>query len=167
MSLAAITLAFEAVVALLLGLTIFYATRLNSRLVQLRQREAEMQNLIATFDQATLRAEDSIGRLKAVSAEIETALHIRIDRAQALRDELAFIIDFGDSLASRVERDRTGGQAGNEQGSEPSATPSAEPARPAAAPKTPARSVGPGAVKASSRAERELAHALISSRGRS
>jgi hypothetical protein len=93
------SLALDVLVAVLLVITIGYAMVLNRRLGRLRRDKSELEKLAATFGQATARAEESIGKLKKTA----DALKGRIDNAQALRDDLAFLIDRGSSAADRRE----------------------------------------------------------------
>lgn len=99
MSVPALSLAVEAVVSILLVVTIVYAARLNRRLTDLRGQEAELQDGIARFNEAAARAEAAATRLKSVGAEAERAVRAALDRAQAVRDELMFLADRGDAAA--------------------------------------------------------------------
>jgi len=104
MSASTLSLAFEALVAVLLLVMIFYAARLNQRLAGLRAHEAELQDGIARFSDATARAEASAGRLKTVGAEAERSVRAAVDRAQAVRDELIFLVDRADGTVRGAER---------------------------------------------------------------
>lgn len=103
MTLDILSVAFEVLVALLLALMIFYCMRLNRRLDQMRARESEMLSLIQQFDSAAVRAETTVQTLKTVGAESERSLRAHVDRAQALRDDLMFMLDRGESVAAKVE----------------------------------------------------------------
>lgn len=104
------SLVIDIVVAILLVVTIGYAVVLNRRLGILRRDKEELKKLVAGFGEATVRAEESIGKLKNTT----DGLHDSIDKAQALRDDLVFLIDRGGSAADRLEemirsaRDETG-----------------------------------------------------------
>jgi hypothetical protein len=93
------SLLLDILVAILLVVTIVYAVLLNRRLGVLRQDRAELERLTLTFADALRRAEDGIGRLKTTA----DALQDRIDRAQSLRDDLAFLTERGGSAADRLE----------------------------------------------------------------
>lgn len=86
-------------VAVLLVVTIGYAIVLNKRLGKLRRDKAKLEKLAATFGESTIRAEDSIEKLRN-SAD---TLQDRMDKAQALRDDLAFLIDRGSQTADKLE----------------------------------------------------------------
>ncbi len=83
----------DLVLVALMAATIGYAVMLSRRLAHLRQARAEMDKTIADFDGATARAEDSISRLKSHASSLGGDLDRRIQRAQALRDELAFLVE--------------------------------------------------------------------------
>ena len=93
------TLILDVVLITFLAVTIGYAVVLNRKLTQLRRNKAELERLSATFAQATHKAEDSIGRVMT-GAE---ALQERVNKAQGLRDDLAFLIDRAISAAHRLE----------------------------------------------------------------
>jgi len=92
-------LILDLLIALLLVVMIGYAVTLNRRLGSLRQDKSELQKLAASFGGATMRAEEGIDRLKNMT----DALQHRIDKAQALHDDLTFLIDRGDTAADRLE----------------------------------------------------------------
>ncbi|MEO5338608.1 MAG: DUF6468 domain-containing protein [Magnetospirillum sp. WYHS-4] len=92
-------LLLDILVAVLLAVTIVYSVILNRRLGVLRQDKAELERVAATFGEATRRAEDSIGRLR----DMADTLQEQIKKAQALRDDLAFLMDRGGATADRLE----------------------------------------------------------------
>jgi predicted phosphoribosyltransferase len=128
----------EIILAVLLIVTISYTFVLNRKLGNLRRDKAQLESLAASFSQATLRAEESIGRLKNTAEGI----HDKIEKAQALRDDLAFLVDRGTSAADRLE----------------AAIRSARAKAPAPVP----NAAGDGAVQPRSEAERELLRAIRS-----
>lgn len=94
-----LSLILDLLLVVLLAVTIGYAVILNRKLSSLRKDRNELQSLATNFGQATLRAEESIGRLKKTA----DALQERIDKAQGLRDDLAFLIDRAGTSADRLE----------------------------------------------------------------
>ena len=96
------SLMLEALVAALLVATIIYAAILNRKLGRLRADRAALEAQIARFVECTLRAEASIKQLKATSDEAGRSLQQPIDRAMAVRDELVFMIERGDSLSEKL-----------------------------------------------------------------
>lgn len=93
------SLIVDILVAVLLVVTIGYAMVLNKRLAKLRGDKSQLEKLAANFRESTARADDSIHKLKQ-TAEL---LQARIDKAQALRDDLAFLIDRGSQAADSLE----------------------------------------------------------------
>lgn len=91
------------VVIVLLVPTIAYAIILNRRLTALRTSRDELAKVVASFNDATLRAEAGIPKLKKATTEANLALKDRVDKAQTLRDDLAFMIERAEELATRLE----------------------------------------------------------------
>jgi hypothetical protein len=60
--------------------------------------------MIEQFDQATNQARDSAQALKSAGIDADRQLRASIDRAQALRDDLAYMIEHGERIADRIER---------------------------------------------------------------
>ena len=104
MTLSNASLVFEGLVAVLLAVTIFFAIKLNRRISLLREREADMLRMIDRFDQAAARAEASASHLKHIGEDTEKSLRTCVDRAQALRDELAFMVERADGAADKLDR---------------------------------------------------------------
>jgi len=90
-----------ALVAMLAG-AIFYAVRLNRTIEALREGKGELAALVGRFDAAAAHAERSIAKLGQATAEQGKALDSAIAEAQALRDELAFMLERGDTVADRI-----------------------------------------------------------------
>lgn len=93
----------EVIGAVLLAVMIVYAVRLNRRLTSLQDDKAEFERLVTTFTNSTSRAETSVARLKASATDTAQALQESVTKAQALRDDLAFMVDRADDLANRLE----------------------------------------------------------------
>lgn len=93
------SLALDVLVAILLVVTICYAMILNRKLSSFRREKEELEKLASAFSEATKRAGDSINALKNTAGNLQE----RIDKAQALRDDLVFLIDRGASSADRLE----------------------------------------------------------------
>jgi hypothetical protein len=102
MTFAVLSLIFEAAVSALLVAVIIYAVKLNQRLGGLRERESELQDLITRFNEASRRAEASAATLRSVGTEAERSLRVMVDRAQALRDDLSYLIQRGERVADKV-----------------------------------------------------------------
>ena len=92
-------LILDILIICLLAATTGYCVVLNRRLGQLRASQGEFMQLLGSFAGATQRAEDGIARLRAAGEEIGAALGERIEAAQALCDDLSFLIERGAHLA--------------------------------------------------------------------
>jgi len=93
-----IAFVLDVIIAVLLVLTITYAVRLNQRLGQLRNDKNELMELAKTFAEATVKAEVGIKALK-ISSE---ALQNDMKKAEALRDDLAYLVDRGGRSADEM-----------------------------------------------------------------
>jgi len=93
----------DIVVSALMIATIVYATRLNRRLAALRKNRDDLARTILAFNEATVRAESSIPKLRKAAEEAGQALQERVEKAQSLRDDLAFMIERADTMANRLE----------------------------------------------------------------
>jgi hypothetical protein len=93
----------DIVVILLLIPTIIYAITLNRRLTALRKSRDELSKVVNSFNEATMRAEAGIPKLKKATTEANGLLKDRVEKAQTLRDDLAFMIERAEELASRLE----------------------------------------------------------------
>jgi hypothetical protein len=97
-----ISLFLDVIVAALLVATIVYSAMLNRRLSGLRSNKAELEALIHSFGEACARAEAGVKTLRTATDEA-TRLQAYLDRSQALRDDLSFLLDRGSNLADRLE----------------------------------------------------------------
>ena len=86
-------------VAVLLVVTIAYAVTLNKRLGTLRRDKEELQKLALSFGDATIRAEESTGQLRATI----DVLQERIKKAESLREDLVFLVERGNGTADNLE----------------------------------------------------------------
>jgi hypothetical protein len=97
------SLILDVVVAALLMATIVYCIILYRQLARVRNAQEEMRGLIASFDDATNRAQAGITALKRTNDEIIDALRKEMDKGRLLADELAILNESGDRLANRIE----------------------------------------------------------------
>lgn len=93
----------DLIIAVLLIATIGYAVTLNSRLTALRRNRDQLSKIISAFNEATVRAEASIPKLKRAAEDAGGGLQERMEKAQSLRDDLAFMIERADTMANRLE----------------------------------------------------------------
>ena len=90
----------DLLVAFLLVITIAFALVLNKRLGKLRGDRKAFEKLAKTFGDATSRAEEGINALHQTT----DVLQERLDKAQALKDDLTFLIERGDRTADKLEK---------------------------------------------------------------
>lgn len=93
----------DAIVAILLITTISYAAVLNRRLGVLRRDRAKLEELVKNLAVATQRAESGVAGLKATAADTGRQLEKRVEQAQSLRDDLAYMVERGTTIADRLE----------------------------------------------------------------
>lgn len=100
-----LSLLIEGAVSVLLIVMIGYCVRLNRLLGGLRERDAEIENLLLRFKDASDMAEASGIKLKAAGVEAERSVRVATERAETARHEL-------DSL---LERKKIGGEGPSSQ----------------------------------------------------
>jgi hypothetical protein len=96
------TLIADGIVAFLLVITIFYAAKLSRKLSALRADKAELQALVLSLAEASQSAEAGVMGLKAGAEEIGRLLAKKMQDAQSLREDLAYMIDRGGIVADRL-----------------------------------------------------------------
>ena len=158
----------DLMVAALLLVTIIYAWILNQRLSQLRRNRDDLAKVVSSFNEATARAEAGIPKMRKAADESGAALQERVEKAQSLRDDLAFMIERADAMADRLEQAVRVSREEIRTQQSPAATaarpapvrmapvaPNPPPVTPAAAP-----AIDPDLDDERSEAERELLRAL-------
>lgn len=95
--------AVEIVVALLLVATCAYCYLLNRRLKALKDGQDDLKTAIATFDQATRRAQENLERMESNSVAMGRDLAGVMGRANAVVSELSVMVSAGDHIAGRIE----------------------------------------------------------------
>lgn len=98
-----VSLILNGVVAALLVAMIVYAIRLNSCLEVLRKGKEEFGTFIADFDKSVVSAEAALAQLKEASGESGNELKHLVGKAQALSDDLSFLMERGADMADRLE----------------------------------------------------------------
>ncbi len=101
-------LILDLLVAVLLGVTIFYCTKLNKRIRVLQDSKSELAALIQQFDESTQQATRSINEIHVVSKRINESIKTKLEKANYIVDDLAFMIEKGNKLADRMETDISG-----------------------------------------------------------
>ena len=99
---AILPLTIEALVSVLLLLTILYCVRLNSQLKRLKADETTMKATIAELLAATESAERAIAGLKTTVTEADQTLGESLRSAERFSADIAQQIDAGGELLSRL-----------------------------------------------------------------
>ncbi|HUK60763.1 MAG TPA: DUF6468 domain-containing protein [Stellaceae bacterium] len=152
----------DAVVCLLLIVTISYAAILNRRLSVLRGDRAKLEALVAGLTVAAQRAEAGIAGLREASEDSGRRLEKQIELGKTLRDDLHYMLERGGQIADRLEgtirarRDVARPDPADKKREPKLETP------PRAEPRAAAPEAGAARTVAPSRAERELLRALAS-----
>jgi hypothetical protein len=97
------TVLLDVVIVLLLVPTIVYAVILNRKLETLRRNRDDLARMIASFQEATTRAEAGIPKMRRAVQDVGETLQSSMEKAQTLRDDLAFMTERADSMANRLE----------------------------------------------------------------
>ena len=93
----------ELVLVALLGVTLVHAVRLERALRILRQDRTALGEAIAGFDDSARQAETGIAQLQSATAESAQLLGRRLDQGTTLKDDLAFLIERGETVADRLD----------------------------------------------------------------
>lgn len=81
---------------------ISYAIKLTQQLADMRTQRVDMERFVATFSATVERAEAGIRGLKSVSRSSGDDLERLIEKGQSLRDELHFLTESADQIATRL-----------------------------------------------------------------
>ena len=92
----------EAIVAILLMVTVGYCFVLDRRLQALRSGREELQKVVEDLNGSIARAQTTILDLKANAGDTARILEDRVAKAQGLADELALMVQSGNSIAERL-----------------------------------------------------------------
>ena len=98
-----LALLFDGGLSILLMVTIGYCARLNRRIRVLQDSRSELAGMITQFDQATGRAMTSLAELQTTSKRITEALQLKIDKANFMADDLAFLIEKSGKLSQQLD----------------------------------------------------------------
>lgn len=98
------TLIVEAVLIVLLAVTLIYCVRLERKLAAVRKGQDALKGTIAELNKAISSAGTSIGMLRSATASAATTLDERMGLARKLIDELSVITASGERIADRFDR---------------------------------------------------------------
>ena len=98
-------------VAVLLLSVIIYCKKLNRSIRVLQDGKSEMAKLFAEFDQSIEAAQNSVEDLKAATSKSEEILMSKLETANSIADDLAFMIERGNKTADQIESGLKGGRS--------------------------------------------------------
>lgn len=98
-----ITLLFDVGLGALLVVTILYCSKLSKRIRMLQDGRSEFAGMLVKFDTATNRAMASVTELQTISKRMTDALQLKIEKANFLADDLAFLIEKSNKLVTQLE----------------------------------------------------------------
>lgn len=158
-------LALNVLLIVLLLPTLVYVVLLHRRLASLRGDREAVDAVVERMNEATRRAEASLKGIRHTAEQAKATLEEPVVRAQALRDELSFLVQRADAAGERLASGLSTAGAGSKAGD--AAAPGAGKPRPAARSVRPAGERPPAAVErpgdgddVRSQAERDLLNAL-------
>lgn len=93
----------DLIVIALLVATILYAVKLNKQLTTLYQSRGELQSFLQSFTESLTKAELSMQALRSTGETTFTAVHEALTKAQALRDDLSYLVERGEAIASNLD----------------------------------------------------------------
>lgn len=98
------TIALDIFLVILLAVAIGYGFVLNRRIGELRQDQQKLEKLAISFDNATVRAEDGVARLRAATEDSVKSLQQALVKGNEISDDLKFLIRRGEDLADKMEQ---------------------------------------------------------------
>jgi hypothetical protein len=93
----------EAVLVLLLAVTLFHAVRLERALGVLKRDRAVLEDLVTSFNASTRQAEAGIDQLRSAADGAGRQMARQIDTTVRLKDDLVFLLERGERLADRLD----------------------------------------------------------------
>lgn len=117
----------EALVAVLLAVTIGYCALVNRKLIQLRSDQSELKAIVRDLHAATSQAEQAIAGLRESAHIADESLGSQIERVRSLDGQLRTNIGKGESLLAKFAAMPRAPQA--QSGAAPAAGPQGKPIR--------------------------------------
>lgn len=112
-------LLLDLIVAILLAIVIPFALLIYINLRSFSKSQQKLDQQIQTFIQSTEKAKKAIEQVENLSSVSSQSLHSRLNKAQALKDELTFIVTRASELSDKLERHITASRQITETGSPP------------------------------------------------
>ncbi len=95
-------LVLDIIIAGLLIATIIYCMILDRRIRSFKLEQSSLAGVIGDLNNATQSAEVAVAGLKMTSQAAEGDLGGKLNRARSLSDELAFMVETGNNIASKL-----------------------------------------------------------------
>lgn len=105
-----VNLLIDVSVAALLLMVIIYCKKLSRSIHVLQDSKGEMAKLFAEFDQSIDAAQASVKELREATSKSESILGEKLETANSLADDLAFMIERGNKTADQIENGLKGGR---------------------------------------------------------
>jgi len=109
MSSSLLALFMDFMLAVLLIASMLYCANLSKKIKHLQDGRSELAEMIIKFDAATNRAVASVNDLQVVSKKINDALQLKIDKANFIADDMAFLIEKSNKILAQLEQSRLTG----------------------------------------------------------
>ncbi len=95
-------LVLNVIVAGLLVATIIYCMVLDRRIRTFKAEQKTLSGLVGDLNSATRNAEDAVAGLKVTTKAAQGDLGGKLSKARSLSDELAFMVESGNSIATKL-----------------------------------------------------------------
>ncbi len=91
------------VISTLLAITVILGVKLGKRISAFNTSKEELGKFLVEFNNSILRAEKNINELKATGTQVDENLKAQIKKARFLANDLSFLAEKGESVASSLE----------------------------------------------------------------
>lgn len=98
------SLFLDSVILVLLVATIIYSARLSLYLKRFRDSKSDLESIVTDLSRQIEKADKAIRGMHEAAEDGGNDLQKRMDRANAMFDELQMIVEAGDALATRLEK---------------------------------------------------------------
>lgn len=94
----------DCIIATMLMISIVYSWQLNKKIVLFQNSKKEFYQLVNSLDNTIQKAEIAIDELKTLNKNALSNLSLKIDKANYLSDDLAFMTDRASLLADKLDQ---------------------------------------------------------------
>lgn len=106
-----VSIVINAVFIVCMAVGIVYVWRLQKTLNGLNKNRQEMEKFVADFSGSIQRAQKAINDLQQTARDVGVDVENHLTRAQGLRDELSFLVEAADKIATRLTDNTTTAQS--------------------------------------------------------